>query len=631
MKRITITILILILILGFLFLLSGCNQGAMADTGTATANAPYKDPSVGVDKRVENLLGQMTLAEKIGQMTQVARYAINPPNDITTMYIGSILSGGGDVPRPNTPEGWDAMMERFQGYALKTRLGIPLVYGADGVHGHNNLRGAVIFPQNIGLGAADDPDLMERIGRATAEEMAATGVYWNFAPVVAVPQDIRWGRTYEGYSENTKIVSRLAGAYIRGLQNNGTKGLGSPGTVLATAKHFIADGGTEWGTSIRQMEGKKFMLDQGVAKIDEATLRRVHLPPYIEAIKQGVECIMVSFSSWKDTKMHAQKYLLTDVLKGELGFKGFLISDWQAIDQISPDYYKCVVSSINAGLDMIMVPDAYEKFIKTLTSAVEKGDVPLSRIDDAVRRILRVKFKLGLFERPPAEKDLIPTIGSKEHRDLAREAVRKSLVLLKNQNKTLPLAKDSPLVLVAGRAADDIGIQCGGWTITWQGKPGAITDGTTILEGIRKTMSNPQAVTYDRDASAKINGKAAIGIAVVGELPYAEGVGDKADLNLSREDVELVKRMRSKCDKLVLIVVSGRPLIISRVIDLCDAVIAAWLPGTEGQGVADVVFGDFPFTGKLSYGWPGSMKQIPLGHRSEDNYKVMFPFGFGLR
>jgi beta-glucosidase len=628
MKRLNSIMRSLVCVLGILFLLAGCREGAPADTNVSS-NVLYKNPAAGIDERVENLLGQMTLAEKIGQMTQVARYAINP-SDISTMYIGSVLSGGGDVPRSNTPQAWDEMTDRFQGYALKTRLGIPLIYGADGVHGHNNLRGAVIFPQNIGLGAADDPDLMERIGRATAEEMAATGVFWNFAPVVAVPQDIRWGRTYEGYSENTKIVSRLAGAYIRGLQGNGSAGLGTPGTVLATAKHFLADGGTVWGSSIRQMEGKKFMLDQGVATIDEDILRRVHLPPYVEAIKQGAECIMVSFSSWKNTKMHADKYLLTDVLKGEMGFKGFLISDWQAIDQISPDYYKCVVTSINAGLDMIMVPDNYEKFIDTLTGAVDKGDVPMSRIDDAVRRILRVKFILGLFEHPMAQSDLIPTVGSKEHRELAREAVRKSLVLLKNQHNALPLAKDSPLILVAGRAADDIGIQCGGWTITWQGKPGAITEGTTILDGIRKTVSNPETVTYDRDASAKISGKAAVGIAVVGELPYAEGVGDEANLNLGREDVELVKRMRSKCDKLVLIVVSGRPLVISSVINICDAVVAAWLPGTEGQGVADVAFGDFPFSGKLSYGWPGSVDQIPLGHRNEEEYKVMFPLGFGL-
>ena len=583
-----------------------------------------------IQQKVEYLLGQMTLAEKVGQMTQVEKNSIRK-DDITDLYIGSILSGGGGYPSRNTPEQWAKMVDGYQEYALKTRLGIPLIYGVDAVHGHNNVKGATIFPHNIGLGATRDPELMERVGRVTAEEMVATGIYWNFGPVVAVPQDIRWGRTYEGFSEDTEVVSLLSSAYIRGLQDvDGATDLSAPATVLATAKHYVGDGGTTWGTSGTTNMGRRFMLDQGVMEVDEATLRAVHLPPYAEAIDNGAMCVMVSFSSWQDTKMHAHKYLLTDVLKGEFGFQGFVVSDWAGIDQIPGNYYSDVVTSINAGVDMVMVPYDYVRFIDTLTEAVENGDVPMARIDDAVRRILTVKFQLGLFERPFSDAELLPLVGSDEHREVAREAVRKSLVLLKNEGDALPLAKDPAVIVVAGSGANDIGMQCGGWTIEWQGALGNITPGTTILQAIEETVAAGTIVHYNQGGNFTQNedfSRADVGIVVVGETPYAEGVGDDSDLALSESDIEAIGRVREVADKVVLIVISGRPLIITEQLDDCDAVIAAWLPGTEGQGVADVLFGDYPFTGKLSYTWPRSMDQIPLGAGSGE---PLFPFGYGL-
>jgi beta-glucosidase len=601
-------------------------------TPGSLAGAVYRDPQINVEDRVADLLSRMTLAEKIGQMTQVEKDSI-VKQDITAEFIGSILSGGGGSPSPNTPQAWADMVDGFQKYALQTRLGIPLIYGVDAVHGHGNLKGATLFPQNVGLGAANDPELMERIGQITAREMIATGIYWNFGPVVAVPQDIRWGRTYEGYSENTELVSSLAVAYLRGMQYvDGAQDLSAPGTVLGTPKHFVGDGGTAWGSSTPQVMGHPYMLDQGVTDVDEATLRAVHLPPYAAAVDAGAMSIMVSFSSWGGMKMHAQRYLLSDVLKGELGFKGFLVSDWQAIDQIPGDYYSDIVTAINAGLDMIMVPYDYHAFIDGLTEAVENGDVAMERIDDAVRRILTIKFQLGLFERPFADRSLLPLVGSDEHREVAREAVRKSLVLMKNEGRVLPLAKDTPLILVAGRAANDIGMQCGGWTIEWQGRAGQITPGTTILEGIRDAVSGGTTVLY-RARGEFDQEKGDVGIVVVGELPYAEGVGDAQDLALSKEDIAAIESVRERSERLVVVLVSGRPVIVGDRLDEWDAWVAAWLPGSEGQGVADVLFGDYLFTGKLPYTWPRSMDQLPFDfeHLETSGKGVpLFPFGYGL-
>jgi beta-glucosidase len=613
------------------------------ESSPAVTDSPalYQDATQPVEKRVADLLSRMTLAEKIGQMTQVEKNSI-VPEDITTYSISSILSGGGGSPANNTAEGWAEMTNGFQAQALKTRLGIPLIYGVDAVHGHGNLRGATIFPHNIGLGATRDPKLVERVGRATAEEMAATGIRWNFAPTVAVPQDIRWGRTYEGYSENPEVVSQLGAAYIRGLQSvNLQTDLSDPLTVLATPKHFIGDGGTAWGTSTTNILNHPYMLDQGDMQVDEAALRALFLPPYQAAIEAGARSIMVSFSSWNGTKLHAHQYLLTDVLKGELGFKGFLVSDWGAIDQIPGDYYSDVVRSINAGLDMIMVPSDYKTFIATLMEAVNHGDVPLERIDDAVRRILKVKFELGLFEHPYSDPALLSLVGAETHRALAREAVRKSLVLLKNTNQALPIAKDTPLIFVGGFAANDIGLQAGGWTIGWQGAQGNITPGTTVLDGIQQAVSAATRVEFNRfgqfDKFTDAQGNpliAEVGIAVVGEEPYAEGVGDRADLTLAESDVGLIDRMRAQSKTLIVIVISGRPLILTEQLPKMDALVAAWLPGSEGAGVADVLFGDYPFTGKLPYSWPRWNNQLPFAFGTnlpmEGCDAPLFPFGYRL-
>ena len=604
------------------------------------ATAVHPAVATSVDDRVEALLAQMTLAEKIGQMTQVEKNSITP-KDVTRYFIGSVLSGGGGSPPRNTPEDWLAMVSGFQEAALSTRLGIPLLYGVDAVHGTAAVVDATVFPQNVGLGAADDPDLMRRIGAATAAEMAATGIRWNFGPVVAVPQDIRWGRTYEGYGENTELVSRLAVPYIEGLQEDASgQRFGSPATVLATAKHFLADGGTAFGSSTTEII-KPYLLDQGDAQIDEATLRGVHLPPYQAAVDAGVGSVMASFSSWNGVKMHGNRDLLTGVLRDELGFEGFLVSDWQGIDQLPGDYYSDVVTAINAGIDMVMVPYGYKLFIDTLTQAVETGDVSQARIDEAVRRILRVKAELGLFDHDPLEPGApIETVGSLDHRELAREAVRKSVVLLKNERETLPLVHATPLIYVGGEGADDIGIQIGGWSTEWQGAAGDITAGTTILGGIKEVSAPDALVLYDAagrfDSYTNATGGqliADVGVAVVAERPYAEGVGDSSDLALPAADLAMVQRLRDSSNRLVLVVLAGRPVDITDLLPLADAVVVAWLPGTEGQGVADVLFGRYPFTGKLPYTWPRSADQLPFDFSAlpaDGPDAPLFPAGFGL-
>jgi beta-glucosidase len=627
-----------------LLFLAACRQSGpvtndMTDTDSATpvsavfAPPSYLDPSLPVAERVDDLLARMTLAEKIGQMTLVEKNSLLP-TDITTKAIGAVLSGGGGSPRINQPAEWLKMVNGYQEYALETRLAIPLLYGIDAVHGHSNVFSAVLFPHNIGLGAAGNVDLMAEIGRVTAVETAATGIYWNYAPAVSVPQDIRWGRTYEGYSENTELVTLLSQAYLIGLQGDD---LTAVDTLIATPKHFVADGGTGWGTS----RTNNYRIDQGDARIDEATLRAVHLPPYPAAIEAGARSIMVSYSSWNGVKMHEHDYLINDVLKGELGFTGFVVSDWGAIDQIDSNYYNAVVAAINAGIDMNMVPSRYGQFIDALTTAVENGDVPIERIDDAVRRILTVKFELGLFERPFTDETHLEIIGSDAHRALARQAVRESLVLLHHDGETLPVSPDTPVIFVAGEAANDIGIQAGGWSIQWQGRAGNITPGTTILDAIQSSVSANTQVNFNRfgnfERITAADGSplmADVGIVVVGERPYAEGVGDSNDLSLSEADIAAIERTRARSHKLIVIVISGRPLIISDTLPLADALIAAWLPGTEGQGVADVLFGDYEFSGTLPYTWPRRMDQLPFDFANLPTSGCdapLYPFGYGLK
>jgi len=570
-------------------------------------------------QQVEKLLAQLTLAEKVGQMTQADMDALKDhPDDVQKYFLGSVLSGGNSDPADNSPGTWLQAVEQFKSYARQTRLKIPLLYGIDAVHGHNNVDGAVIFPHNIGLGATHNPKLVERAARATAEEVAGTGINWAFAPCVAVPQNDRWGRTYEGFSDDPKLVSELGVAAIAGWQ--GEK-LSDRGSVLACAKHFMADGGT--------LDGR----DEGNTVCDEATLRKLFLPPYTAAVKAGVGSIMVSYSSWNGKKMHGNKYLVTDVLKRELGFKGLVVSDWAAIDQLGTNYETDIEASINAGLDMIMIPygpgkaNNYVEFINTLMELVNEGKVPLDRIDDAVRRILTVKFQMGLFDNRPADPAFTASIGSAEHREVARECVRQSLVLLKNENNILPLSKTLKRIAVVGEAADDLGRQCGGWTISWQGAPGEVTHGgTTILKAVRATAPSSSEVIFSPKGTGIVG--ADVAVVVIAEQTYAEMYGDTKDTSLPSADAALIAKVKATGVPVVTVLLSGRPLILGSTLNATDAFIAAWLPGTEGQGVADVLFGAYKPTGKLPRNWPRDIEQLRGPAKVESN--PLFSHGFGL-
>ena len=569
------------------------------------------------DAQVKPLLAQMTLDEKIGQMTQPEQSELKDQADVENYFVGSLLSGGDSDPKEgNSLEAWTNLYDRLQARTKNTRLQIPVLYGIDAVHGHNNVLGAVIFPHDIGLGCTRNPALVEKVERITAEEMRATGIQWAFGPCVAVPQDIRWGRSYEGFSEDPKLVQELGGPAVAGFQG---ASLADPLAVLACAKHYVGDGGTSWG-SAKGWQG----LDQGDTRVDEATLRRVHLPGYVAAIRAGVGSIMPSYSSWNGVKCSASKRLLTEILKNELGFEGFLISDYNAIDQLSKDFKEAVEITVNAGMDMAMEPKRYREFYTDLKALVQEGKVPMTRIDDAVTRILRVKFAMGMMDKNRsylADRSLQKSFGSPEHRAVAREAVRQSLVLLKNDGKVLPLSKKAVRIHVAGKSADDLGNQCGGWTIDWQGKSGNVTTGgTTILTAIRNTVAANTKVTFSKDGSGAAGADA--GVVVIGETPYAEMRGDRADLSLAKEDLEAVKTMKSANIPVVVIVISGRPVILGDVLDQANGLVAAWLPGTEGQGVADVLFGDYKPAGKLSFTWPKSMDQL---------HTPLFKYGYGLK
>jgi beta-glucosidase len=579
----------------------------------ASAAYPYQDPSLPVATRVADLMGRMSLDEKLGQMTQAERGSVSAA-DVTTYRLGSVLSGGGSGPSPNTAASWADMYDNFQNAALATPLGIPLLYGADAVHGHNNVGGATIFPHNIGLGATRDPALAQRIGRAVAEEVSGTGVDWDFAPCLCVARNDRWGRTYESFGEAPELASSMA-TIVTGLQGATLNG---PASVLATAKHYLGDGGTTNG------------VDQGDTQLSEADLRAIHLPPFKAAVERGVGSVMISFSSWNGAKLHGHQYLITTVLKGELGFSGIVVSDWDGIDQIDGAAGTSALdvrTAVNAGIDMVMVPTAWRRFIDLLRAEVQAGRVTTARVDDAVRRALTKKFELGLFEKPLTERSYTATVGSAAHRALAREAVAKSQVVLKNSGNILPLARGGK-IFVAGKSADDIGNQSGGWTISWQGSSGAITPGTTILQGIRNSAGSATTVTYSRDGSG-IDGSYRAAIAVVGETPYAEGQGDRpGGLGLDTTDLNTLATLRAAGVPVVVVLVSGRPLDIAAQLPGWNALVAAWLPGTEGQGVADVLFGTVQPTGKLPVTWMSSASQQPIN--AGDGKTPLFPYGFGL-
>ncbi|HET7862924.1 MAG TPA: glycoside hydrolase family 3 protein [Burkholderiaceae bacterium] len=583
--------------LGAALLCAAAASGAAPDS--PPADARYRDASAPVETRVEDLLKRMTLAEKIGQMTQGERGSV-APEAAARGLLGSVLSGGGSAPRPNRLESWAAMIDGYQTAAAATRLGIPVLYGIDAVHGHQSVAGATLFPHLLGLAATRDEGLLRRVGEVTAREMAATGIYWNFSPMVAVTQDLRWGRTYESFGEDPAVVSALGRAYVQGLMQ--PLGAGAP-RVLPTAKHFIGDGATAWASARQNIMNTEYLLDQGDTRGDTAALLAQHLPPYRALVEAGVMSVMASFSSWNGTKMHGQRELLTGVLKERLGFQGFVISDWDAIQQLPGSLRQQVVAAVNAGVDMAMVPTTSREFMQALTEAVNQGEVQPARIDDAVRRILRAKFQMGLFEQSRALASLGTAFGSAAHRAVAREAVARSATLLKNDAGTLPIAAGTR-VFVAGEWADDLGVQSGGWTLEWQGVRGnqGIT-GTTLLEGFRQ-LGGAEQVTYDR--RGRHSGRADVGVVVVGEPPYAEGVGDRqtARLALSPDDLATVRAVRERVGKLVLVVLAGRPLLLGEALAQADAVVMAYLPGSEGAGVADVLWGAQPFRGRLPIGWP---------------------------
>jgi beta-glucosidase len=546
-----------------------------------------------------DLLKRMSLEDKIGQMTQPARDYIRS-GDIATYRFGSVLSGGGSVPANNSVAGWRKMIEGYQAEALSTPLKIPLIYGVDAVHGHNNLRDATIFPHNIGLGAAGDADLVFRVARATTEELKATGITWTFAPCVAVVQDLRWGRTYEGYSKDPVLSSKLAAAAVRGFQG---ETLGETG-VAASVKHFVADGGTSGG------------IDQGDAKITREQLEAIFLPPYEATLPFQPATVMASFSSINGVKMHANRDLLTGWLKEQKSFGGFLVSDWGAVKQLAGSPAEQIATAINAGIDMVMVPDNFRDFIRDLKAEVEAGRVPMSRIDDAVTRILTVKIKIGLFENPVPQGPMnLPA-----HAEVAKEAVQRSFTLLKNADAVLPLKKGAK-VLVVGAKADDEGALCGGWTLTWQGSLGKITAGETVLEGLVRVLGK-ENVRFSPDAEAVRAFKPSVVIFVAGESPYAEMKGDSTKLELNVIDRMVFERLTK--DKklsnlpLVTLVVSGRPLIMNDVLEKSAAVAALWLPGSEAGSVAEVLSGQVKPSGRLPQPWPKTADQSEsvwtLGH-----------------
>ncbi|WP_329334340.1 glycoside hydrolase family 3 C-terminal domain-containing protein [Streptomyces sp. NBC_00663] len=590
---------------------------------------PYLDAKLSVKKRVADLLSRMSLAEKAGQMTQAERGAVGAGGDIATYALGSLLSGGGSTPTPNTPEAWAKMIDSFQLRAQATRFQIPLIYGVDAVHGHNNLVGATVMPHNIGLGATRDPQLAQRTGAVTAAEVRATGIPWDFAPCLCVTRDERWGRSYESFGEDPALVESME-TIIQGLQGaaNG-KDLKDDDKVLATAKHFVGDGGTAYGSSTTGT----YTIDQGVTTVTRQQLEAVHLAPYETAVDRGVGTVMPSYSSLDvigdgqgPVKMHARADMINGVLKGRMGFDGFVISDWDGINQIPGDYPSDIRTSVNAGVDMVMAPYAYKDFRTGLVAEAEAGRVSEARINDAVSRILTQKFKLGLFEKPYADTSGAARIGSAEHRAVARQAAAESQVLLKNAGGVLPLKK-SQKVYVAGSNADDIGNQTGGWTVTWQGASGDIVPGTTILEAMRQDASQ---VTYSKDASAPTTGYD-VGVVVVGETPYAEGVGDVGngnDLELSAADKAAVDTVCAAM-KCAVLIVSGRPQLIGDRLGEIDSLVASWLPGTEGAGVADVLYGKRPFTGQLPVTWPKSEAQLPI-NVGDPTYDPQFPYGWGL-
>jgi len=586
------------------------------------------DPKL--EARIDDLLARMSIAQKVGQMVQPEIKNISP-DDAAKYHIGSVLNGGGSWPTGDVDgplAGWLSLANLFYGASMDTgdnRLAIPILWGTDAVHGHNNVQGATVFPHNIGLGAANNPDIMRDIGTITAREVAVTGIDWAFSPTVAVAQDIRWGRSYESFSSDPKIVADLSKEYVLGLQGHPALGnFLSEQKVIATAKHFIGDGGTTAGD------------DQGNTELSEAELFKVHGQGYVQTIGAGVQTVMASFNSWNGEKLHGHQYLLTDVLKGRMGFDGFVLGDWNGHEQVDGCSASSCPQAINAGVDMIMVPEQWKGFLDNTIKQVKSGEISEARLNDAVRRILRVKIRAGMFEHgKPSEHALAgraKLIGHADHRNVARQAVRESLVLLKN-NDVLPIAQKTN-ILVAGIAADHPAYQNGGWTLTWQGRDletriinsAADYKGhTSILSGLEQ---NGRRVSYDEMGRFDVNNPPDVAIVVMGEEPYAESDGDltNTDFDVTESaEYKAIAAFNAQNIPVVIVFLSGRPRGVDRLIDMADGFIAGWLPGSEGGGIADLLIADkkgkarHDFKGTLPFDWPASGAEA-----------VRFDRGFGL-
>ena len=568
-----------------------------------------------IEQKVEALLKLMTLEEKIGQMSQIRHFEESADKHVTEKFIGSIIHTQGPNPG-KTALGWQKRFIKLQKKALSTRLGIPLLFAVDAVHGQNTFEGATIFPHNVGLGATGNENLVQEIAEITALESQATGFNWVFSPCVAIPFNEKWGRVYEAFSESTELTEKLTRASVKGHQGN----LADPKTVMATAKHFVGDGATDFG------------VEGGNTSLSRAGIKERLLAPYRMAVKENVGAVMASFNTVSGISMHAHKSLITDVLKVDMNFDGIVVSDWKGYSRFGKN------DIINAGIDMIMAVDGdLEDFQKGVKRGVETDTIAMSRIDDAVKRILRQKFRLGLFENPFPDSTLVSKIGIKKHRNVARQAVRESIVLLKNKNKVLPLDKETKKIVVVGEHANSSGLQSGGWTVNWQGTKENYKGATTILEGIKKHAKGN--VVYDKEATQN-HFDADIAIIVVGETPYAEFFGDighesnTRKLTLTEEHQNYIKTYSEKGIKTIVVLVSGRPLVVTDQIETSDAFMATWLIGSEGDGVAEIIFGDFNFSGKLPHSWP----------KSEEDYKgkygpnfwdktiqPLYPLGYGLK
>ena len=583
------------------------------------SDALYLDQSQPIEKRVEDLLSYMTLEEKIGQMALVEKDSIKDSRDIAAYHLGALLSGSGSKPKVNTAEGWKEMIDGYQAETKQSRLAIPLLYGADAIHGHAHVPGVTVFPHALGLGATHNPELVKAVAKATAEDLLATGVNWSFAPNLDQPRDIRWGRVYEAFSDDPALVSKLGVASLEGLQSKDS-------FVLATPKHYLGLGSMGWNTSLN----KNFKIDQGITPANETLLREQYLPPFADVVAAGALSVMVGLNTWGDKRMVLQKHLLTDVLKGELGFKGFTVSDWYGVHEGRTGTFLASVQAVNSGVDMAMLPFDYKSFTRDIKWANRLGLVSDKRIDDAAGRILYAKFAAGLFDKKNEASTSVVM-----HHELARDAVAQSLVLLKNTDAILPLTVQTNHIRVAGSAADNIGRQMGAWSIEWQGVDGNWPVGaTSILAGIKARAGEGVQVEYDRlGRFTQTTKKAPVGIAVVGEKPYAEGWGDTVYPTLAAEDLLAIKNLQASCDKVVVLIVSGRPLLIEKEVNSFDVLVAAWLPGSEGEGVADVLFGDKHFSGTLPLPWPLRSEQLPLtvDGKTADNTPVLFPRGFGLQ